>query len=66
MKTTTHHEFTQRVAALSLAALMTVGMLGSVEMMAAAPAPEGLLARVAAPALVATTPAALPSAAARS
>jgi hypothetical protein len=66
MKTTTHREFTRRVAALSLAALMTVGILGSVEMMAAAPAPAGLLARVTAPALVATTAPVPPATAARS
>lgn len=63
MNTTTRREISQRATALGLAALMSATMLGSIEMLAAAPAPAGLLARITTPAQVAAAPAPLTTAA---
>lgn len=57
MNTTTRTEITQRAAAFSLAAALTVVILSSVNLLAVQPAPDSLLAQHNTPAQVAAAPA---------
>lgn len=57
MNTITRTEITQRAAAFSLAATLTLALLGTVNLLAVQPAPDSLLARHTAPAQVAAAPA---------
>lgn len=57
MNTLSRREISHRISSLGLAAVMTIGILASVNLLAVEPAADSLLAQRTAPAAVAAAPA---------
>lgn len=57
MNTVTRKEIAHRITSIGLSAVMTLGILASVDLLAVEPAPDSLLAHRSAPVAVAAAPA---------
>jgi hypothetical protein len=57
MNTLTRREIAHRISSLGLSVVLTLGILGSIDLLAVAPAPDSLLAHRSTPVAVAAAPA---------